>query len=974
MGERVDSGAKRPTTQVDSQPDPATPIVAPLDAEVPVLRDRGDSIGRYVVVDLIGHGGMGVVYAAWDPQLDRRVAVKLVTLAGGARGGSDGEVHRLRLLREAQALARLEHPNVVKVHDVGVCRVPTGGELGAIGEEQVFIAMEFVAGQSLRAWLRGGKRRLRPILDIFVAAGRGLAAAHAAGLVHRDFKPDNVLVGDAGEVKVVDFGLARADRAEDRLRAHEWAATEPAVAAALERAGDGGDEVVSLPAGIPRRVEPEPSAGHSLESQRSLFASPGTITMTGTVLGTPAYMAPEQHAHAAVDARCDQYSFCVALWEAVYGKRPFSGRRADVLAERKRKLELRESSRGLRVPRWLRSFLLRGLSVDPADRFADMDALLGVLEQHLAARRRRLVPALALSGALALGAVVASATMLADAGDTSACAAPIERLDGVWDAGRRAEVERALLGSHLAYADDTWQRVAAGLDAYREDWLAAEVEACEATQLRHEHDGAWLEQRLACLDERRRELASLTEQLGRGDAKTVEYAARAVGSLAPIAACDDEQGGVDLTPMPAERHLSLRVERQLDRLADARALLSSGHLEDGLQVAREVLASEASVEWPALAAEAHFVIGNVVADVEHDHAAATRQLHAAARESLRGGHPRLAAQTWSRLARGLVRTRAFAEGERWLAYAERSAAALDRDDPALAADLEHTRAQLRFHQEDFPGAEAHARARLELLRGHYGPDNPRVADGLNNLGVTVYMQGRKDEAVAAYREALAILERVQGPDHPSLANMHNNIGVVSTDRKSFAEALAHYRRAVDIRQRVFPRGHELIGQSLINLANVHLFSRDHQPGIAPALETLLASDEQAGESGQRDSDRADLHLVPDYLRLGRLLAGAGEHGNALISFDRALALLEAVPEARLPEGFERPAKGEPWPAHLDGCRADVLLGIETSARALARDHHADWALAERSVIPVNQPAWHRRCLEELGRWMVDHAE
>jgi eukaryotic-like serine/threonine-protein kinase len=989
VSEVVNNPAKRPTTQVDSEPDPATPFVDVAEPEPPVVRDRGESIGRYVVVDVIGYGGMGVVYAAWDPQLDRRIALKLVNLGTGrgvgAQGDSTREMHRLRLLREAQALARLEHPNVVKVHDVGVCRT---GEPGAAGEEQVFIAMEFIAGQSLREWLRTGKRRLRPILDIFLAAGRGLAAAHAAGLVHRDFKPDNVLVGEGEEeggggkgggraVKVVDFGLARDARADERSRSREWAETEPAVAAALERIGDAIEDAGPLPPGIPRPIEHEPSAGHSIDSQRSLFASPGTITMTGTVLGTPAYMAPEQHARATVDARSDQYSFCVALWEAVYGKRPFSGRRADVLAERKRKLQIRESSRGLRVPRWLRSFLLRGLSVDPRRRFADMDALLAELDSHLQAHRRRWVPALGLTGALLLGLVVAGANMLGVGRDATPCAAPIERLEGVWDGPRRAAVERALLASDLVYADDTWRRVAAGLDEYRERWLAAEVEACEATQLRHEHDGEWLERHLACLDERRRELASLTDQLSRADAKTVEYAARAVGSLAPISACDDEQGAVDLTPMPAESHLRLRVERQLDQLADARALLSSGHLDDSLAAAQAVLASDASQRWPALAGEAELVIGSILTDLDGDPFAATRRLHSAARSALRGGHPRLAALTWSRIARGQVRTREFADAERWLDYAARLAPKLGREDPALAADFEHTRAQLRFAQGEFAEAEVHARRRLELLRGLYGPDNPRVADGLNNLGVTVYMQGRRDEAVAAYREALAILEAVQGPDHPSVATMHNNIGVVSTDRTLYAEALDHYRQAVDIRQRVFPRGHELCAQSLINLANVHLFSGDYGPGVAPALATLLASGERLAQRHDRSQSataselaRSELELVPDYLRVGRLFAGAGEHRNALTSFSRALALLDAVPEARLPPGFEAPPAGEPWPAHLEGCRADVLFEIEASARVLGRERDASWALAERSVIPVKQPAWARRCLEELGGYLT----
>ena len=945
---------------------------------------------------------MGVVYAAWDPQLDRRIALKLVSLRSRAALATDGDSHRLRLLREAQALARLEHPNVVKVHDVGVCR---SGEYGAIGEEQVFIAMEQIVGRSLRDWLREQRRGLGlgAVLEVFLAAGRGLAAAHEAGLVHRDFKPDNVLVGDSGEVKVVDFGLARDSqrdgRREDRPRAREWAETEPAVAAALGRTNDTPEITEG---GVPVAVEPEPSAGHSLGSHRSLLSSTtGNITASGTVLGTPAYMAPEQHARATVDARSDQYAFCLSLWEAVYGKRPFSGRRSELLAKRKRKLQIRESSRGLRVPRWLRSLLLRGISSAPERRFASMDELLAELEGNLRRttklRRRWLISAALLSIALVLGAVASSSMVGSES--PAPCAAPIERLAGVWDDARRVEVKQAVLASDLAYARDTWVRVAAGLDEYRERWLAAEVEACEATQLRHEHDPEWLEHRLACLDDRRRALASLTEQLGHSDARTVEHAARAVGSLAPIEACEHDQSPADLIPLPDDAHLRLRVERQLDQLADARSQISSGHLEQGLAAARKILASRPSRQWPALAAETQFVIGQVQADVEGDHAAEHRSLHAAASEALRAGHHRLAALAWSRLARGLIETRQFAEAERWLAHAEGLVAELTHDsgadargdDPTLAADLEYTRARLRFAQKDFAAAELHARRRLALLREFYGPDNPRVADGLNNLGVTVYMQYRKDEAVDAYREALAILERVQGPDHPSVATMHNNIGVVSTDRQRYAEALAHYQRAVEIRRRVYPRTHELVLQSLRNLANLHLFAgADYQgnmhAGIGPALEILLASAERievertrlivTGISAGDGPEIAalEVQLVPDLLRLGRLFAGAGEHRNALVSFGRALALIDASPNVRLPPGFEAPAKGEAWPPHLDGCRADLLLGIESSARALGRDDDAEAALRERSSIPVKQPSYLRRCIDELAIWSVARVE
>jgi serine/threonine protein kinase len=227
---------------------------------------RGDRLGRYVIIDLLGSGGMGVVYTAYDPDLDRRVALKLLR---PDRGPSWGETGRLRLLREAQAIARLSHPNVIAVYDAG-----------SFGD-QVFVAMEFIEGGTLRQWLEE-RPPWREVLDRFLLAGRGLAAAHAAGLVHRDFKPDNVLLSRDGRVRVMDFGLARPIGEPSRME--EWRAP----------AGSGGN-----------------------------LASP--LTQWGEALGTPGYMAPEQLRGEASDARSDQFSFCVSLYEALYGERPFLG-------------------------------------------------------------------------------------------------------------------------------------------------------------------------------------------------------------------------------------------------------------------------------------------------------------------------------------------------------------------------------------------------------------------------------------------------------------------------------------------------------------------------------------------------------------------------------------------------------------------------------------------------------------------------
>src|SRR5262245_11493 len=251
--------------------------------------EKGTALGRYVSLARLGSGGMSEVYAAFDPQLDRRVALKL--LRPDVVAGMAAEEGRARVLREAQALARLSHRNVVAVHDVGT-------ESG-----EIFIAMEYVDGVTVRTWLAEHERTWREILNVFLDAGRGLAAAHEAGLVHRDFKPDNVLVTPTGRVVVLDFGLAR---------------------------GAGGPETpgapsVRTPPTQPERLTLPPSPGNP--STPSLGRAPldTPLTKMGDLMGTPRYMSPEQLGAALVDGRSDQFSFCVSLYEALHGQRPFPG-------------------------------------------------------------------------------------------------------------------------------------------------------------------------------------------------------------------------------------------------------------------------------------------------------------------------------------------------------------------------------------------------------------------------------------------------------------------------------------------------------------------------------------------------------------------------------------------------------------------------------------------------------------------------
>jgi eukaryotic-like serine/threonine-protein kinase len=276
---------------------------------------RGTCIGRYVVIGRIGQGGMGVVYRAYDPELDRPIALKLVAATDEEAAGAK----RDRLLREAQALARLQHPNVIAVHDVGT--------FGAF----VFIAMDFVEGKTLRAWLREKPRRRREILDAFAAAGEGLAAAHRAGLVHRDFKPDNVLVGNDGRVRVLDFGLARDAESADGhtsqprplVDSSELDVTVDDRPAAKAEATLPRAELPPLATPAPSSLPPPSGRSSSAPSSGGVNRLATPLTRSDAVIGTPRFMAPEQGRAQKADARADQFSFCVALYHALYGAYPY---------------------------------------------------------------------------------------------------------------------------------------------------------------------------------------------------------------------------------------------------------------------------------------------------------------------------------------------------------------------------------------------------------------------------------------------------------------------------------------------------------------------------------------------------------------------------------------------------------------------------------------------------------------------------
>jgi hypothetical protein len=519
----------------------------------------GEQIGRYVVERTLGAGGMGVVVEARDPELQRQVAVKLVRADIGDRA------YRLRLVREARAQASLDHPNVVRVYDAG----EADGEL--------FIAMELVAGRSLGAWLRAVPRPWRAVLARFVAAGHGLAAAHAAGMVHRDFKPDNVLVRDSDErVLVTDFGLA--------------------ISAGREARGTPGAVAIEPSSGD----EPTIDGGSASDDAGSIPPVTGTyaVTATGVALGTPPYMAPEQHAGGAVDARADVFSFCVSLYEGVYGERPFAvedARRYDPLAwvDAIHDRGVRPAPAGRRVPAALRRALVRGLAADPEARWPSMQALIAALDSVLARRRRVLYALAGLGAATAIAVATFAATRSTASAPIDRCADEAARVDRTWGADARARVSRGLLATGKPYAQVAASRVTDAIDRWSVQWRDVRTSSC------HDADRGALAANdwravSACLDEGLADLGSRIDLLADG-ARSIDHIGDLI-EMRPPSSCT--RVGLEAPPEDptiAAKVAAARAElRAIDRLDDL------GREVEVAPRARRLLAHARALGWRPL--------------------------------------------------------------------------------------------------------------------------------------------------------------------------------------------------------------------------------------------------------------------------------------------------------------------------------------------------------------------------------------
>lgn len=720
-------GDAAPSTLETREGDRRGPHVATFDVE------PGTLVGRFVILGLIGKGGMGEVYRAHDPQLDRPVAIKL--LRAGLGDPDQPGTAPLRLVQEARAMARVSHPNVIVAHEVG------------LHQDRVYLVMELVEGDTLEAWLGARPRSRREILDVFLQAGAGLAAAHEAGVLHRDFKPHNVMVTRKDEARITDFGLARA------VQEKEWAATSA----------------------------PRPEQDLKL-------------TAAGALLGTPAYMAPEQLARRPVDARADQFSFCAALWEALSGERPYAGRTLDELSrafERPGADRLRRSAG--RVPASLRRILTRGLAPDRERRWPNMDALLAEL-RRTEQRWRRLPLAAAVAVALAGAVALIAARSPRDA--NVRCAAAAEQLDEVWSAegGPAHRARRSLAQALLTAVPERGLALAEGvfkvLDDYSRRWQTVYQKACVAQMASPTSPSA---QRaatsvMACLDEKREQLRSFVRVASAPDEIIAGNALLGASALVSPQDCEapitEHAKTFPVADTPADE---ARSQAELFR---AKSLLELGKVDEAVAIARELRRQADARHDPALAADA--ILVEVHTD---DGLGACRRLEphywSVFRLGLRATRPDLVAEVASMLADCAALEGRWETSDDWRLLAEEQAAKLGPGRALVEAHLLTDRAiGLAYAGRHDEALELHRKA-LSIKRRLLPATSRDVVLSLTNVSIELLRLGRTDQAEEAFNEARPALA-LFAPTIPAVLNARLIEADLSLARGDAARALAVY--------------------------------------------------------------------------------------------------------------------------------------------------------------------------------------
>jgi tetratricopeptide (TPR) repeat protein len=840
-----------------------------------------ERLGRYVVLGKLGQGGMGTVLEAFDRTLDRRVALKVLHR-------DLGEEPTQRLLREAQALAKLSHPNVVQVYEVGQAQ-----------GNRAFIAMELVQGHSLWKWLGQAPRPgWRDCLRVYLQAGEGLAAAHARGLVHRDFKPGNAVIDEGGRVRVLDFGLAR-------------------------RVGEVADDT-TLPGATGRA---------------SSLAHP--LTQAGAVMGTPAYMAPEQLRGREADARSDQFGFCVALYESLYGERPFAGPSLEALTAAVLAGRVRSVPRGSDVPAVLRKVVLRGLALEPGERWPSMEALLVEL-RRIAAPRGRGWLALGV-GAVGMAALGLGIAHYAEVGFR--CEGARAQLGGIWDQERRQAVEEAILGTELSYAADAWTRVEPRLDAYASAWVEKHTEICEATSVRQEQSAEVMDLRMGCLRDRRTALREAVIVMAQADETRVRHAVELVTSLPELSRCDDVNALAAELPPPEDPSVGAQVVELRERIEQVRTLRKAGVYAEALEVAEAVVEQAEPLAYAPVLAEALLARGQAL-DHMARYAEEERDMERAYLLAVEHGHRAVEAKAvtgllWvvgNRLARYEA---ALQWGKTALALAK-----LPEGEAEVEASALFGIACVLGDQGRLEAALSHFERALAIREQALGSDHPKVAAVLDYIGLVQLGLGRPEEsALASSQRALAIREQALGPHHPETASSLTDLGGVLLAHGHTAEALTYLQRALAINEAALVPHHPNVVQTLHSLGDV-LWKQGNWEAASTYYERCLVSIERG--VGPRHPD-----VAHPLLSMARVALEMRDPQAAREHAERAVSILEAT---------------EPPPAFVAYARFVLARTLWPDASQHARAR----ALAQRARDAYAELGTHDSTLAVIDAWLAEH--
>ncbi|HWB75232.1 MAG TPA: serine/threonine-protein kinase [Nannocystaceae bacterium] len=780
---------------------------------VPARAELEPVAGRYRLVRPIGKGGMGEVHEAWDLNLERRVALKMLVPRGSDR--DDAERRIARLVRESKSMARLRHPNVVAVHDAGVW------------EGQAFVVMELVDGETLRVWCQR-ERSWQEVVAMFVAAGRGLQAANARGIVHRDFKPDNVLIGEAavgpegthagGEylrAQVTDFGLAR------------W----------LEE----GAEPITLQA-VPT-AQPFPDSG--------------SLTQTGTAVGTPAYMAPEQFRGHDVDARADVFAFCVSLYEALCGRRPFAGGSPRAIFDAQRVGANDEHLRAAAVPRWLRDAVLAGLAFDPAARPRDMTAMLRLLRPP-AARSRKLVTA----AGLAVVALAAGGAVWAGARTNDPCR-DHDALAQVWNADARARTDDA-----LAQRFDRW---ASG-------WQEAWASACASTD-------AEAGLRRSCLIGQRSAFVAMVEHAGKGELEVIAVEK----GLPRLRDCAVDRDLALLRPEPDDPELAERVEVVRRDIEEIVGLQYAGQARDLDERVAAALASARQLGFRPLEAEALHAQG-----LQHLHNGRPLESRAALVEAAQvasaSGHDSSAAISWVALVD--LESDELHDLDRGHEYAANARAAIERLTGSSAVD--ELRCDLMFSYGKLLWQEGRtAEAKVQFREGQVLAQrvDPEMVDSmLEGLAVVLDDEGELDEGLKVHLElAQRRIERL-GADHPVLVTSYANIASTYAMTGQIDRALEYAQKATAVAERSSGERHPNYALALHNEGELLR--------MAGRYDDALARLRQAEKLFEATSGPESFRVASAIMHEAGVLQNQGRFDESIALMRRSLELLDRIEAGR----------------------------------------------------------------------------